>query len=63
MKITPRQYAAALLLATSNQKQADLDELISRFVNILVVNRDVSKLNNILIEFSKSMCILILSNL
>ena len=52
MKITPRQYAAGLLAATSNQEQADLKVLISRFVNILVANRDVAKLDQILVEFS-----------
>jgi len=52
MKITPRQYAAGLLAATSNQEQADLKVLISRFVNILVTNRDVAKLDQILVEFS-----------
>ncbi len=53
MKITIKQYSQALYEATEGKKSGEISQLIKNFVNILINNRDLTKVEAIIGCFEK----------
>lgn len=54
-KIAPKKYAQALVMVLSTKKnKEEVNEVLQKFSQILVLNRDARKLNSIIIEFQKA---------
>lgn len=51
MKITPKQYADALYQSVSGQGDKQVKSVIDSFVNVVIENNDVSKINKIIEQF------------
>ncbi len=53
MKITPKQYAESLYQVIRGKEKKDTENAIVNFVNILIENNNVSKLDKIIEQFEK----------
>ena len=53
MKINFKQYAQALYDLSRDAEKENVEKIISGFVNILLANNDVSKLDKIIDEYNK----------
>lgn len=53
MRISPKQYAEALLATVGGKKTGEIKEALKRFIEILCNNNDISKIGKILEKFNK----------
>jgi len=53
MKITAKKYAQALFESTEGKSKNESEKIISRFVNILVENKDLKKAEKVINCFGK----------
>ncbi len=51
MKITPKQYANALYQSISGQNDKQIKDVIDNFINVVIENNNVSKINKIIEQF------------
>jgi len=52
MKHSVKQYALALYEVTADQKKATIPDLVKNFLNLLIKNNDLAKLNDIIKAFT-----------
>jgi len=52
MKHSVKQYALALYEATVDKKQKAIPDLVKNFLNLLIKNNDLAKINEIIIIFT-----------
>lgn len=53
MKISARQYAESLALAISAGNDSELPQILDNFAKIMLENRDLNRLDEVLAAFSK----------
>ena len=53
MKISNKQYAISLFETVKELKNEKSKDVIANFINVLIKNNDLSKSNNIILEFNK----------
>jgi len=53
MKITVKQYALSLYECVKDKKKKDLEQILKKFVDLLITNNDIHKAESILRVFSK----------
>ncbi len=51
MKITPKQYALSLYQSISGKNEKEISDIIDNFVNVVIENNNVSKINKIIEQF------------
>ncbi len=51
MKITAKQYALSLYESVKNKKEEEIRDIIDNFINLVVENNDVSKIDKIIDQF------------
>lgn len=54
MKITASQYSLGLLEAIQDKPEKDLKSIVTRFVDLLITNRDQHRLADILVAFNEA---------
>lgn len=53
MKITSKQYALSLYETVRNKKDSEVRGAIKKFVEVVIYNNDISKVDRIISQFSK----------
>ncbi|PIR57645.1 MAG: ATP synthase F1 subunit delta [Parcubacteria group bacterium CG10_big_fil_rev_8_21_14_0_10_38_31] len=52
MKITPKEYATGLFYSISGKNDDEIKNIVNNFVNLLIINNDVSKADKVSQVFS-----------